>query len=133
MVKTPPQLKRAINRYVASLNQYIRIEKVILFGSYADGRAHDLSDIDLAVISPDFDGKSLYKRAALLAKARVDCDPAIESLAYGSKQYAHADRQSFIGELKRTGMIVYGIRPVAQSKELRLAKPTVAKAQSQVR
>lgn len=128
MVKTPSQVTRMIHRYVAGLERHIRIEKVILFGSYADGRAHELSDIDLAVISPDFDGKGLYKRAVLLSKARAYCDPAIESLAYGAKQYARADRQSFLGELKRIGKVAYESRSVAPSKELRQAKPTVAKA-----
>lgn len=38
----------------------IRIEKAILFGSYIRGTAGKWSDIDLAVISPDFSGIPFY-------------------------------------------------------------------------
>lgn len=69
--------KRRIRQIVLKLvktmaNQNIRIEKVILFGSYArsDGYRHKDSDLDLLLISSDFQGLGLWERSRLLANAR---------------------------------------------------------------
>ena len=52
-------IQQAINDFIKELKKNkIKVAKVILFGSRASGRAHEYSDIDLAVVSPDF-GKAL--------------------------------------------------------------------------
>ena len=38
----------------------IRISQAVIFGSYAKGTNHELSDIDVAVVSDDFEGISFY-------------------------------------------------------------------------
>ena len=38
----------------------IRIERAILFGSYAKGTAGQWSDIDVALVSSDFSGSRFY-------------------------------------------------------------------------
>ncbi|HEX9975403.1 MAG TPA: nucleotidyltransferase domain-containing protein, partial [bacterium] len=43
----------------------IRIAKIILYGSQISGIAHKDSDIDIAVISPDF-GKDRFEEGARL-------------------------------------------------------------------
>lgn len=47
----------------------VRVSKLILFGSQAALTAGDESDIDLAVVSKDFEGQSLLKRIELTGKA----------------------------------------------------------------
>ncbi len=47
----------------------LRVSKIILFGSQAQGDATAESDIDLVVISDDFAGKSIFERARLLKEA----------------------------------------------------------------
>ena len=47
------------------LDNGIKLSKIILFGSYANGNADHESDIDLVVVSNDFDGwPSLSARLA---------------------------------------------------------------------
>jgi uncharacterized protein len=46
-------------------------EKIILFGSYAEGTASPDSDVDLLVVLP-FEGRNLDKSVEILVK----CDPA---------------------------------------------------------
>lgn len=41
------------------------VYKVILFGSYYNGKPHKDSDIDIAVISDDFKGKDIWNRAPM--------------------------------------------------------------------
>jgi len=51
------------------LQEGLRISKIILFGSQASGTATSESDIDLAVVSEDFEGKSIAEKVKLLNMA----------------------------------------------------------------
>ena len=44
----------AVVDYVERLRQVVHVDGVYLFGSYAKGTADEWSDIDLAIVSPDF-------------------------------------------------------------------------------
>ena len=48
------------------------VEKLILFGSQAKGTAREDSDIDVAVVSPDFRDKDIFDRVDMTAKAGSD-------------------------------------------------------------
>lgn len=45
---------KAIERFIRRLRREIRLQGVILFGSWAKGDAYPSSDLDLAIISEDF-------------------------------------------------------------------------------
>jgi hypothetical protein len=47
----------------------LRPTRLILFGSYVTGRAHEDSDIDLILISPDFAGQDLWDRIQRIVPA----------------------------------------------------------------
>lgn len=49
----------------------LNIEKIILFGSQANGEATVESDIDIIVISRDFRNKDIFKRARLTKEAEI--------------------------------------------------------------
>ena len=64
------RLNDTINFFVNELkNEGLRISKIILFGSQASGEATEESDIDLVVVSEDFEGKSIFEKVKLLNKA----------------------------------------------------------------
>ena len=64
MVK--PEIKELIEKFIALLGRKgIRAEKVILYGSFVSRNIHEGSDIDLAVVSPDF-GQDRYEEGKLL-------------------------------------------------------------------
>lgn len=44
----------SIQKYIEKISQYYKIETIILFGSYAKGTENEDSDIDIAIISSDF-------------------------------------------------------------------------------
>ncbi len=74
MAQTTPELKQIVQRFCAQLEKMgIRPEKVMLYGSQATGRAREGSDIDLVVISRDWEGYSQRERLEMLgvAAARI--------------------------------------------------------------
>ncbi|MGH8009498.1 MAG: nucleotidyltransferase domain-containing protein, partial [Candidatus Binatia bacterium] len=74
--------KKVVRRAINHLRQKIQVQQVILFGSHAKGKADKWSDIDLAVISPDFSRMSHRKTIDLLAEVALAVDPSIEIRAY---------------------------------------------------
>lgn len=77
------------------LDQHVRVFKVFLFGSFAQGRATSWSDIDLAVVSPDF-GANPIAEAARLMELLEDVDMRIEPKAYSVEEFLSARRGSFL-------------------------------------
>jgi predicted nucleotidyltransferase len=87
----------------------IRVDQIILFGSYAKGNAKRESDIDVAVISEDFKGMNLLKRLESIglafAKARIT-EP-VEAIGYTKKEFALKGKGTFVGdEVKSRGVQV---------------------------
>ncbi len=74
MVKAAPELKQVIKRYRLQLQKMgIRPTRVLLYGSQVAGAAHEGSDIDLIVISDDWEKYNHRQRLELLgiAAARI--------------------------------------------------------------
>ena len=74
MAETTPELKQIVKRYRIQLQKMgIRPTRVLLYGSQASGTAHEGSDIDLIVISGDWQKYNHRQRLELLgiAAARI--------------------------------------------------------------
>jgi Nucleotidyltransferase domain. len=68
--------KRTVKEVIKFLARCLRdkglnISKIIVFGSYAYGKATDESDIDVVIVSDDFRGKNIFKRAELTKEAEI--------------------------------------------------------------
>lgn len=107
MVATTTELSRVIDDLVRRLAEGIRIEAIVLYGSYARGNAYEDSDIDIAVISPDFEGVPLSVRQERIADLTIDGDYRVSPIGYPSSEYCAPGPHSFLGEIVRTGRVVY--------------------------
>ena len=107
MVSSATELGDAIDTFVALLEKGLRIEAIILFGSYARGNAYEDSDIDLAVISPDFEGLAINHRQTMIAHLSVHRPWGIAPIGYPSSEYHNPGPHSFLREIIRTGKVVY--------------------------
>jgi len=94
----------AIHSYIALLQEdHFPIEKVVLFGSYAKGRAHQWSDIDLCIISPKF--RNSWKATRYLwSKRSSDLGLTIEPVGFSPTDYS--DTSPLLAEIKRTGITI---------------------------
>jgi predicted nucleotidyltransferase len=49
----------------------ISVEKIAVFGSYKKGNYTDQSDLDLIIISKDFNGKDIFERSGMTMDAEI--------------------------------------------------------------
>jgi predicted nucleotidyltransferase len=83
----------------------IKPEKILLYGSYAAGNWRPDSDIDLVVISEDFEGKGYWQRIDLLSAAIYKVFQPIEAVAMTPQEWENGD--SLITDYARDGEVVY--------------------------
>jgi len=59
----------------------IRVTKIVLYGSHATGKFHQDSDIDVAIVSPDF-GKDRFEEGVRLFQIAYKIDPELNLLPF---------------------------------------------------
>ena len=82
----------------------IQVERLILFGSHADGTAREDSDIDLIVISPSFSDKSYWERIEILSDAIYKVFSPIEASAFTPEEW-ESDK-SLLCDYAKNGVLV---------------------------
>lgn len=91
------------------------VDEILLFGSYARGEEDDCSDIDIAVISPEFDdNKSMYANAMKLFEKTSLMEPYLELVPITSNKFYNSDNP-FIKSIKATGRQIYHNSALAKS------------------
>ena len=83
----------------------IKPEKIILFGSYASGDYRHDSDIDLVVISDDFEDKDYWQRIDILSSAVYKVFKPIEAVAMTQREWQSGD--SMITDYAKNGEVVF--------------------------
>ena len=98
-----PSRIRALSRRIA---EEFRPARIILFGSYASGRAREDSDVDLLVVMP-FEGKGARKAAEILNRVEPDfpVDVIVRSPRQMRERLASAD--FFLREVVKKGRVLY--------------------------
>lgn len=105
MVKT--KILNTIKNYVKCLaDEGVEVEFVVLFGSQARGNAHQWSDIDIIVVSPQFDNLQDRFYVDLLWRVAARVDSAIEPLPCGTQQWREDDDSAIIEVARRQGEIL---------------------------
>lgn len=92
-----------INEYANELRKHYNITTIILFGSFAKGTNNENSDIDIAVVSDDFE--DVYDAMADLMGMTWDIDARIEPHPIKKKDYDEVS-DYFVKEIIDTGIKV---------------------------
>jgi predicted nucleotidyltransferase len=74
----PDAIADTVRRFLAALGRSRRIDAAYVYGSHASGSAGPWSDIDVAVVSPDFSADLFEEQVALLRLAAA-IDDRIEA------------------------------------------------------
>jgi predicted nucleotidyltransferase len=98
------EIKDIVIKFVnALMNKGIQVEKAILFGSYLSGRYSNYSDIDIAIVSPDF-GKDRFEEGKILFQTAWRVDPRIEPIPISSESYENDTWVPLFYEIRHNGL-----------------------------
>jgi uncharacterized protein len=106
-VKTTTDARQVVRRTIDHLRQNVTVRQAILFGSHAQGRANEWSDVDLAVISPDFVGMSHRRLIDLLVETALAVDSSVEIHAFTPRDLKEARPTNFLGHILAEGKVVF--------------------------
>jgi predicted nucleotidyltransferase len=103
MVKIPDQIVEIIKQFIDEARKdNINITDAILFGSYAKGTYNEYSDIDLAVVSDDFEGNCFYDNRKI-RRSKLKASYDLETHTYRPEEFN--EDNPFVKEI-----LEYGIR-----------------------
>jgi len=91
---------------MSSVLDKVNLQKVILFGSFAKGTQHECSDIDIALISPDYRECDYLNESVKAMDIFEDFDDRVEPHLFSPEEML-SDDDVFVKEIKRTGIVVY--------------------------
>lgn len=101
VLKIVSRFKKAIEA------QNIRVDRIIVFGSQATGKAREGSDIDVVVISDDFKDKGYWERIDILSAAIYDVFEPIEAIAMTTEEWGNGT--SPVTDYVKDGSIEYAV------------------------
>jgi predicted nucleotidyltransferase len=102
------KIREMINKLVNLLKANgINVEKTFIYGSHASGLSHDDSDVDLAIVSPDF-GKDRFEEGKFLFKLAWQIDPRLSPIPISSEAFMKNIWVPLIHEIKQKGVKVRG-------------------------
>ncbi len=96
-----PDVMASVERFLAMVRQRLRVEAAYLYGSQAVGSARPWSDIDVAVISPDF-SEDLFEERVILMQWAATIDDRIEPQPFTPERFNPSD--PLASEVSRTGV-----------------------------
>lgn len=94
-------ITKIVNHFVQQVSAEFPIDFVYLFGSYANGNPGDYSDIDIAIVSPKFEGdrfNDIKKLARFIIKSSND----LEVHPFNSKDFT--EDNPLANEIINTGI-----------------------------
>jgi predicted nucleotidyltransferase len=105
MVAQP--IVETVRAYLRAVNENgIPVSFGVIFGSQARGTATEESDIDLIVVSPQFDGRREYAKVSKLWRLTADTDNRVEPVPVGEREWKEDDSRAIVEIARREGQIV---------------------------
>lgn len=95
-------IEKTVKTYIEQLEKIgIHVQQAILFGSYANGKSDEWSDIDLAIVSQDFVGNRFDDRNRI-RKITLQVNSDISPMPYRPDDFNDSDY--FVKEILATGI-----------------------------
>lgn len=101
MAQIPDNILKEVRKYIGILNKNgVIISQAVLFGSYVSGKYDELSDIDIALVSEQFEGIRFTDRNRI-RKYKFEVNPDIEPFPFSNETFTKED--PFVREILETG------------------------------
>ena len=103
MAERTENIKNGVNRFIDELKKKYRVYAAYIYGSHSKGNATPWSDIDVAVISPDFSDDLFEERLKLMKIAAV-IDDRIEPHPFKVKDFESSN--PLVNEIQKYGILL---------------------------
>ena len=107
MLKTKATIEEMSREIADFLSNYVKVDRLILFGSYSHGKAREDSDFDIAVISEDFERMRVLEKIELFSKAAIMIDSRIELKGFSKQEFLNLEKGSMLELIKNEGKVIY--------------------------
>ncbi|MCH8120367.1 MAG: nucleotidyltransferase domain-containing protein [Planctomycetes bacterium] len=104
MAQIPDITREKVLEFYHKVKEFYPVKKVLLYGSYAKGRATADSDIDVAVVVDMPDHSKRIEITANLFHFAADIDAAIEPKCIFWDEYRNYEQASILSEIITTGI-----------------------------
>jgi predicted nucleotidyltransferase len=101
MAEKNDAVKKIIMHFLDEVRKNYNIDGAYLYGSYAKGTSNRWSDIDIAIISPDFSDDLFAERLTLMQLA-ASIDDRIEPKPFKAELFDRND--PLVDEIQKTGI-----------------------------
>ncbi len=87
--RIPKKIIRVVQQYSKRLEEEdkLPIDKVIIFGSYAKGKPHKWSDVDVCVISPKFKDTLQAIQFLLIKRNKQEIRAGLEPVGFSKRDF----------------------------------------------
>ena len=86
MAQSDDDVRKIVRHFLDEIQKTHKVELAFLYGSYAKGASNEWSDIDIAIVSPDFSDDLLEERLAL-TKLAIPIDDRIEPKPFNMRSF----------------------------------------------
>ena len=101
MVAGNHELEKIVRVFLDEIQKRYHVDSAYLFGSYARGTQDRWSDIDLAVVSPDF-SEDLFEERMVLMRLAYEIDERIEPKPFRPDTFKPID--PLVHEIQKHGV-----------------------------
>jgi predicted nucleotidyltransferase len=101
MAAPKDDLEKVIRIFLDEIQKTYRLDSAYLFGSHAKGTSNQWSDIDLAVVSPDF-SEDLYEELLALMRLAAEIDDRIEPRPFRPDMFT--PNEPLVDEIQKHGL-----------------------------
>ena len=101
MAEKNDEIKKIIKHFLDEVRKKYNIDGAYLYGSYAKGTSNKWSDIDIAIISPDFSDDLFAERLTLMQLA-ASIDDRIEPKPFKAELFDRND--PLVDEIQKNGI-----------------------------
>lgn len=103
MRRSTVEVNKIAHRAAKLLGNYVTLKAGYLFGSYAQGKPHKYSDIDLAFFSPNVNWMGIEEKVSLISKVGEQVSSDVEIHLYSDRCLKDARPTNFYGYILKTG------------------------------
>lgn len=97
---------KELKEFIKRVSEEFRIKEIILFGSRANGTEKKDSDIDLIIVSPDFEGMNFFQRGASMYNYWTLNVP-VDFLCYTEKEFNFLKKRiSVVKDSLENGIVI---------------------------